>query len=1184
MVHRLIHWAVHNRLVVILLAISIAGVGTYSLMNINIEAYPDPAPAIVEVIAQYPGASAEECERQVTVPMEVALSGMPGLVTMRSKSLFGLSHVRNQFEYGFDQNRAKTEVLNRLATVGFPQHVTPQLNPASPIGEIYRYYLTSPRDNDDRPCYTLGDMKSLQDWVLDREFRRIPRIGGVVSFGGEVKRYEVHPDPDRLRKYGISLNTLEDALRNSNANAGGDYLLLGETVQAVRGLGLIGGGQDPTQQFLTWKDKARRENSEIVGDYLRSEEERRLRAVRQIVLASNNNIPIRVGDIVEGGRAETDFQMQDQGVVVGRQPRLGRAAVAVAEQDEDGEYKLDAHGRRIWKTEDDVVEGVVLMRKGEQSLPALYAIEEKVKELNTESGKLLPGVKLVTFNDRTELIARTTETVKENVLVGLTLVTVILLVFLNDLKSALIVAINIPLSLLCAFMVLYLRGTSANLLSLGAVDFGIIADSSIIMVECIYRFISTGQDPHLPMERRIEKAASAIERILFFSTLIMIFALLPLFTMKGPEGQIFGPMADTYAIALGSALLLSITLSPVLCRIFYKNLKPRPENRLVRWLNSLYLRQLDLMLRYRRVVVAGFIGLTIATFAGLGYLGREFMPALEEGNIYVRGTYPVNVSLDEVNSKAKVAREVMQRYPEIKGVLSQVGRPDDGTDPTGFYNNEIFAPLLPQEEWPLVKEETTWRRWFGTKLRHRSKNELIDEMNRELVRLIPGVDWSFSQAIRDNVLETLSGVKGENSIKIIGTDLTELQRLADRAKEVLLGVPGITNVGIFSIKGQTNLEFMIDAEKCARWNVSTADVQDVVQTAVGGQTLTKIVEGERTFDLTLRWPYRLRSSANEIMQIPVDVMRNQVKDISRQRSEASGEEFSVSSIGTSKSQPSLAGNVFNSPTAYLDLVPRRRLGDLVSPVTDDDDEGSGKGSLVRSAASTIYREQGKRLIAVSFSVRGRDLAGAVADAQRAVETHPDFKAAEAVDYKTEWSGEFQEMQEAGHRLMIVVSLALVLILVLLYLALRSLLDAFVVLTNVLVMCIGGVWALLLSGETFNISAGVGFISILGVGTMSALLFISRYNMLRAQDHTLEESLKLGTEALIRPQAMTALTAILGLLPAAISTKIGSETQRPLAIVVVGGMLTTLLLTNLIPVLYSFYGARTPPEGAGDFAH
>jgi cobalt-zinc-cadmium resistance protein CzcA len=422
----------------------------------------------------------------------------------------------------------------------------------------------------------------------------------------------------------------------------------------------------------------------------------------------------------------------------------------------------------------------------------------------------------------------------------------------------------------------------------------------------------------------------------------------------------------------------------------------------------------------------------------------------------------------------------------------------------------------------------------------------------------------------------MSGVKGENSIKIIGPDLTELQKLADKTKEVLVGVPGITNVSVFSIKGQTNLEFAIDAEKCARWNVSTADVQDVVQTAVGGKALSEIVEGERSFDLTLRWPYRLRSSAAEILQIPVDVMRNQVKDPTRLKSTDS-DDLSISSIGTSKSQPSLAGNVFNSPTAYLDLVPRRRLGDLVSPVVDDENP-NGPAGYVRSAASTIYREQGKRLIAVSFSVRGRDLASAVAEAQE--KTAHLFHA----PYKAEWSGEFQEMQEAGHRLMIVVSLALLLILVLLYLALHSLLDAFVVLTNVLVMCIGGTWALILTGETFNISAGVGFISILGVGTMSALLFISRYNMLRAQDHALPEALRLGTEALIRPQAMTALTAILGLLPAALSTKIGSETQRPLAIVVVGGMLTTLLLTNLIPVLYSFYGNRTPPEGAGDIGH
>ncbi|MBL9093478.1 MAG: efflux RND transporter permease subunit [Planctomycetaceae bacterium] len=1169
MVGRLIHWAVHNKLVVILLACAIAGVGTYSLLNINIEAYPDPAPAIVEVIAQYPGASAEEVERQLTVPMEVALAGMPGLTATRSKSLFGLAHVRNQFEYGVDINRARTEVLNRLGGVDFPPDVKPELNPASPIGEIYRYYIAGPKDADGKSLYTTADLKSLQDWVLDREFRRVPRIGSVVSFGGEIKRYEVQPDPDRLHKYGISLGVLEQSLQNSNSNAGGDYLMLGETVQAVRGLGLIGGGQDPVRNVLTWDDPTK------ARDYLRKAEQDRLNGIRQIVLASNNNIPVRVGEIVDGGRAETDAQPAESGVVVGRATRMGRVAVAAPLKNDKGEYVVE-DGKRVWITDDDVVEGVALLRKGEQSLPALHDVEAKVKELNEGSGKLLPGVKLVVFNDRTELIDRTTETVKENVFVGLTLVTLILLVFLNDWRCAFIVAINIPLSLLCAFAVLYLTGQSANLLSLGAVDFGIIADSSIIMVECVYRYLGLNHDADLPLEKRIEKAASSIERILFYSTLIMIFALLPLFTMKGPEGQIFGPMANTYAVALGSALLLSITLSPTLCRLFFKNVKAKRENFLVRRLNRTYVRQLKWMLRHRTKVVAGFVAMVVATAVSLNYLGREFMPALEEGNIYVRGTFPVNVSLDEVTAKSKIARELMQKYPEIKGVLSQLGRPDDGTDPTGFYNAELFAPLLPQEEWPLVKDETGWRKYFGTGKRHRTKNELIAEMDADLSRNVPGVDWSFSQAIRDNVLETLSGVKGENSVKIIGNDLTELQQLAEKTKETLAGVPGVENVGIFSIKGQTNLEMFIDPEKCARWNVSTADVQDVVRTAIGGKALTRIVEGERTYDLTLRWPERLRSSAEQILKIPVDVMRNVVKPLGG-ASGGGNDDLAVSPLGTSLSQPSLAGSAFNSPQAYLDQVPRRRLGDLVSPV---DEEGlpDAKGGFVRSAASTIYREQGKRLIAVSFSVRGRDLASAVSEAQAKTSSlYPSHIA-------VEWSGEFQEMQEAGHRLAIVVSLALLLILVLLYLALHSLLDALVVLTNVLVMCIGGVWALLAAGETFNISAGVGFISILGVGTMSAMLFISRFNMLRAQDYALGEALSVGTEALVRPQCMTALTAILGLLPAALSTKMGSETQRPLAIVVVGGMLMTLLLTNIIPVLYSFYGNRTPPEGAGDMAH
>jgi cobalt-zinc-cadmium resistance protein CzcA len=1162
MISKLIAWAIHNLFVAILLTLAVAGVGGYAFLHINVEAYPDPAPAIVEVIAQYPGASAEEVERQVTIPLEVALAGMPGLKYTRSKSLFGLSHIRNQFEYGIDFNTAKIEVLNRMHGVELPAGVKPELAPTSPTGEIYRYTLKNPRDRLGQEVYNLTDLKTVQDWTLEKEFRRVPRIADVISFGGAVKRYEIQPDPNRLKQYGISLEQLEKSIADSNGNVGGDYLVQGDTVQAVRGLGLLGHGRDPALSLLGVKEPRE------ARDILRVEEQQRLQEMREIVLASTNNVPVRVGDVVDGGPRPTDSSSEPRGVVVGKHTRMGTVSVSRPRYDLEGNEVLDGNGERVWDDVPETVQGIVLLRKGEKSLPALADVKAKVRELNSNTGKLLPGVKLEPFYDRTTLVDLTTETVHENLILGLSLVTFILLLFLNHFQSALIVAVNIPLALMFAFAVLYLRGKSANLLSLGAVDFGIIVDSSVIMVESIYRYLGSGTHAELPLATRIQRATGEVERSLFYSTIIMVVALLPLFTMEGPEGQIFGPMADTYAFALGGALLLSLTLSPVLCMLFFKKVKPAKDNFLVRGLKRAYLWQARLALDHRAWALGIVAAMIVATGLALPHLGCEFMPELEEGNIYVRSTFPVQVSREEVVAQAKTARAMLRKYPEVKAVLSQVGRPDDGTDPTGFYNAEFFVPLKVQPSWPKLLPQTGWRGVLFGKTRSRTKEELIEKMDRELERSIPGIDWNFSQNIRDNVMETLSGVKGENSVKIIGPDLDELESLAQKVQQQLNRVPGIQNVGVFNIKGQANLEFPIDRQKCARWNVSVADVQDVLQTAVGGKMLTEMTEGEKKFDITLRWPQHLRQNVDQILDIPVDVQKNRVT------TDATPNGLELSSTGTSLSQPGQTGSTLKP--ANLTVVPRRRLGDLVTPLNE---QGlpDPNGKFVRSGASTISREQGKRLIAVKFSVRGRDLASAVAEAQR--NTASLFKA----PYTSEWSGEFQEMQEALHRLTIVVILSLLLILVLLYLALQSLLDALVVLSNIVIMSIGGIWALLLTGTNFNISAGVGFVSILGVGIMNGLLMVSRFNQFRAQGIPLREALLKGVDVLIRPLTMTALAAIFGLLPAAMSTRIGSQSQRPLAIAVVGGMLMTLLMSNLIAVLYSFYGNREPRAGAG-FGH
>lgn len=1176
MVHRLVRWAVDNPLIVILGVVALIAIGVYSFMHVNVEAYPDPAPAIVEVIAKYPGASAEEVERQVTIPLEVTLAGMPGLKYTRSKSLFGLSHIRNQFEYGMDFYKVRQELINRLQFVdGLPPGVVPQISPQSPTGEILRYTLDCPEDEDGKPIYTLNDLKSLQDWVLLRRFRRIPRIIDTVSSGGTVKRYEVHPDPERLMRYGITLKQLQATIAQSNANVGGDYLVHGENLVNVRSVGLIGGGLDPARSptVLTEKDP------HLVAHHLRAEEDRRVRNIRELVITSINNVPIRVEDVIDGGPMHYIEEMGKQGVVVGNHPRMGRISLTQPKLDEHGQVIKHENGDTAWIDEKEKIQGIVLLRKGEASLPALHDVKEEIDLLNKDSTLLLPGVKVVPYYDRTELVNVTTHTVEENLLVGMVLVSMILFMFLANVRCAIIVAINVPLALMVAFSILYMRGKSANLLSIGAVDFGIIVDSSVIIVENIYRHLSTGAHADLPLKDRILRACGEVERGLFFTTAVMVCAFLPLFTMRGPEGQIFGPMADTYAFALGGALLLALTIAPVLCMLLLKNLKPAKDNFLVRWLLASYLRRLEWCLKHR-VPTLGFMGvLAVITISMLPTMGREFMPELEEGNLYVRGTFPINVSPDAAYSTSDKARAILRRFPEVRVVVSQNGRPDDGTDPTGFYNLEFFVPLKPRTEWPLSEEQLGWKSMFGPK-RPRTKDELVAAMDEALSGELIGANWNFSQNIRDNVMESLSGVKGDNSVKIFGPDLDELERLADKVMNQLSSVQGITNVGVFRVKGQPNLEIPIDAEKCNYWAISVDDVNDVVKTAVGGKPFTQMIEGEKRFDISLRWPAHLRSSEEDILNIPVDVLNNRVTEMESAEGKLKGVSSPrLSPLGNSGSSPAIGGTRFSAPVRTMSQAPRRRIRDLVTPLDDDGNLNAKKGRFIRPGASTIYREEGNRMIAIKFSVRGRDLAGAVDEAQ--AKTADLFKS----PYSAVWSGEFDQMKEAEGRLMVMIPFSLLLVLILLFLAFRSFLDTFAVLANVVALSMGGFWALLITHTHFSISAAVGFISIFGVAIMDGVLTISYFNQLRYEGVPLHEAIIQGASKRARPMMMTALTAILGLLPAAVSTKIGAQTQQPLAIVVVGGMIMALLLNRyLMPVLYSFYGARTPSEHAGGMAH
>jgi cobalt-zinc-cadmium resistance protein CzcA len=1184
MVRAIIHWALDSPLVVLLIVAGWIAVGLYAFKNVNVEAYPDPAPAIVEVVAQYPGASAEEVERQVSVPLEVAFAGMPGLTMTRSKSLFGLSHIRNQFEYGSDFWKCRQEVINRLSSLSqpLPQGVVPQISPQNPIGEIYRYTLKSPKDRFGNDIYTLNDLKALQDWVLEREFRRVPHVMDVTSTGGTVKRYEIHPDPDRLKRYGVTLNQLQTALSNSNQNVGADLMNQGHIVLNVRSVGLYGGGLDPVEQVLGVKDPYQ------AAARLREEENRRIHEIRQIVIASVNNRPVKIDHIVEGGPLSPGDPVGAQGVVVGHQTRLGRVSLSkpIEAQETPGRHTIgDETNRRVWRDEDDKVQCIVLLRHGDQTIPAVQAVKEKVAELNDpEHGRMLPGVQIEPYYDRNDLVHVTTETVQENLLLGMVLVILVLLMFLGNIRTAVIVAINIPIALLFAFTMLYFRGQSANLLSIGAVDFGIIVDSSVIVVENIFRHLSAGEYAELPLKERILRACREVERPLFFSSAIMVCAFIPLFTMRGPEGQLFGPMADTYAFALAGALLLAVMLAPVLCLLLFRNFQPIHDNFLVRFLKSRYLWQLKLCLKYRWITLLVMGSLIALTLCLIPHLGQEFMPQLEEGNLWITATFPLNSSMERVAQAIEKARAIIASYSEVEVLVPAIGRPDDGTDPTGYYRVEIFAPLKPMKEWPAVVEVQGWHRHLYGASRQRTKEELTLAMNQELRDTFPGVDWNFSQYIRDNVTEALAGVKGDNAVKIFGPDLDKLEQLAAEVKNHLERIPGIQEVGIFNIKGQSNLEFRVDLDKCAKWGVSAADVNNLIQCAVGGKAQTSMIEGEKLFDVTLRWPAAYRSSETSILDMQVDITNNQVVPVA-------GPGSTPSPTGSGVAPPSTAGSLVNTANPITN-TPRLRLRELVSPVGRNG-APDPNGSFERAGASTIYREQGKRMIAVKFNVRERDLGSAVAEAKE--KTADLFQA----PYRAVWAGEFNEMEKAQKRLLLIMPLSLGLIFILLYVAFHSLLDAIVVFSNVIALSMGGIWALWLTGTSFSISAAVGFVSLFGVAIMDGLLLISSFNAFRAQGAPLEEAILHGAGNRVRAVMMTALTAILGLLPAALALRpawdssgalrwvepIGSQTQRPLAIVVVGGMITTLFLTRyLMPVLYSFYGDRQPPADAGGLAH
>ncbi len=798
MVRAIIAWSLHNRLIVILGVLGLIGVGAYSAIHLNVEAYPDPTPPLVEVITQNPGASPEEMERLVGIPLETALNGMPGLEDLRSTSIAGLNDIKCQFAYGTDYWTARQEVLNRInAADNLPAGVKPGLSPWSPTGEIVRYVLEG-------PGYTTSQLKAVQDWVLNRAFKQVPGVIDVTGYGGTIKQYQVLLDPQKLRAYGITLQQVEDAIDRSNANVGANYVSLGSQSHNVRALGLLGGGVDPL-------DPAQIDKATLI-------EVEKLEDINEVIVASHNGVPIYVRQLAK--------------VVIGHRPRLG----------------IVGRGGQ-----DDVVEGIVLMRKYEKSLPTAEAVQTKTDELNR--GDLLPkGMRIVPFNRRTDLVHVTTHNVLHNLVVGMGLVVLVLFVFLGDLASAAIVALVVPLALLFAVSVLFAQGKSANLLSIGAVDFGIIVDSAVIIVETIFRHVTHSHDRHRPLIDRIESAAGGVGRPILFSTMIIVCAFFPLFVMSGPAGALFGPMANTYAFSILGALIIATTLCPVLCSFFFHKKTEEKETILDRLMKWAYVGLLKGALNARWLVLGASAVLLGYTALLIPHLGAEFMPELEEGNLWIRALMPRTTSLEEAARMAPRIREVIASVPEVRGVMSHVGRPDDGTDVTSFFNLEFNVPLRPMEK---------WRKGMT---REKIQDELTEKFDR-----FPGLTFSFSQLIRDNVEEALSGVKGANSVKLFGNDLNRLEEVAGKVAEELRKVRGIGSVGVFHIVGQPSLEIRIDRRACARYGVSVADVEAVVQVAIGGKAFSEMVEGEKLYDIVLRLPESLRDDPSVIARIPIDV-------------------------------------------------------------------------------------------------------------------------------------------------------------------------------------------------------------------------------------------------------------------------------------------------------------------------
>jgi len=1036
-----IAFALRQRLLMVLLLLFMFGIGIASFVKLNIEAYPDPVPPLVDVVTQNPGQSAEEIERYITIPIEIQMAGIPNVTAVRTISLFGLSDVKVQFTYAFTYDEAQQWVINRLSQLSpLPNGATPQISPDSPIGEIYRYRVVGP------PGFSVTDLKTIQDWILERRFKAVPGVIDVTGWGGKTKTYDITVDLDKLLSYGITLPQVLQVLNNSNINVGGQTVNFGPQAAIVRGVGLI----------------------------------HSMDQIRDTMITAVNGVPVKIGDIAR--------------VSVGHQPRLG-----IAGQDED----------------DDIVQGIVLMRRGEQSMPTIRRVEAEVEKINS-SNILPPGVRIERIYDRSDLINVTTRTVLHNMVFGIVLIFFVQWLFLGNLRSAVIVAATIPFALFFAITMLVLRGESANLLSAGAIDFGLIVDATVIMVENIFRHLAEAptalRQRVLTNARRttrlsgrlleIYASASEVNQAIFFSAAIIIAGFVPLFTMSGVEGHIFAPMAKTYAYAIGGGLIATFTITPALSAILLPEHLSEIETFVVRGLRRLYRPVLEFALG-NRIITLGAAALLLGLAAvALPLLGLEFLPKLEEGNLWIRATLPPSISLEEANGYVNRMRRVIKSFPEAITVISQNGRPDDGTDATGFFNAEFFVPLKPFEDWP----------------RGVDKEKLTQQVNAALEAQFPGVGFNFSQYIEDNVEEAASGVKGENSVKLFGNDLGALEKTAAKIKDVMSTVPGISDLAVFNSLGQPTVQIDIDRARAARYGLAPGDINSTIAAAIGGQAAGNLYEegSDRNFPMIVRLAPTYRQSLDAIRRITIGAQNP-------------------------------GGN-----------------GIVPIPLTD-----VASVRLV-SGAAFVYRENQERYIPIKFSVRGRDLGSAVAEAQYKIAQQVQLPAG----YRLEWVGEFGELQEAIGRLAVAVPLALGLICVLLFLNFGSGTEMLMAASAVPMALIGGIFALFLTGTPFSVSAAIGFVALFGISAMDGIIIIGYFNRQIASGIARSAALLRTCSVQMRPVAMTCIVACVGLLPAALSSGIGSQVQKPLAIVVVGGsLLAPFLFLLVLPVLIDLFSRR-----------